>query len=166
MPPLAWLDVLAQRELDPGAAPPAAEPPPPSALSAAPALDEAAFRDAVHEALRCFTRPRSLRSNPLLQTRIVTVEAGADASDAERVPALQALVRRAAETLRAAPRQEKWADALRYTYFEPASSQERAAQRLFVSFSTFRRHLRSGVDHVAETLWQWEARGSADPDPR
>lgn len=158
MPPLAWLDVLAQRELDPGAAPPAAAPPP--APAAAPALDEAAFRDAVHEALKCFTRPRALRSSPLLASRIVTAGAGEGASDAERVPALQALLRRAAETLRAAPRQEKWADALRYTYFEPASSQERAAQRLFVSFSTFRRHLKAGVDHVAETLWQWEARGT------
>ena len=66
------------------------------------------------------------------------------------------------QALRASPRQEKWADALRYAHFEPTSTQERAAQRLYVSFSTFRRHLREGVDHVAETLWQWEARGAPE----
>lgn len=158
LPPLAWLDVLAQRELDTTAPPPSAAPPP----APPPALDEAAFKDAVHEALRCFTRPRELRSSPLLQSRVVTARAGEGATDAERVPVLQALLRRAAETLRASPRQEKWADALRYGYLEPVSTQERAAQRLYVSFSTFRRHLKEGVDHVAETLWQWEARGTAD----
>ena len=158
LPPLQWLDVLAQRELDPSSAP--AAPAPPAAPAAR--LDEAAFKEAVHEALRCFTRPRELRASPLLRSRVVAAAAGEEATDAERVPALQGLLRRAAETLRASPRQEKWADALRYGYLEPASTQERAAQRLYVSFSTFRRHLKEAVDHVAETLWQWEARGAPD----
>ncbi|HYR09887.1 MAG TPA: AAA family ATPase [Longimicrobium sp.] len=161
LPPLAWLDVLAQRELDTTAAPqPAAPPAVPS--TSAPALDESAFKDAVHEALKCFTRPKELRSSPLLRSRVVAAQAGEGASDAERVPVLQSLLRRAAETLRASPRQEKWADALRYGYLEPVSTQERAAQRLYISFSTFRRHLKEAVDHVAETLWQWEARGTSD----
>ncbi|HEX2078764.1 MAG TPA: ATP-binding protein [Longimicrobium sp.] len=161
VPPLTWLDVLARRELDPAASPTPADALPPAIVPAA-ALDEGAFREAVQDALRCFTRPRELRASPLLNARIVLAQAGAESTDAERVPVLQSLLRRAADTLRVSPRQEKWADALRYAYFEPLSSQERAAQRLYVSFSTFRRHLKSAVDHVAETMWQWEARGSAD----
>ncbi|HEX2092977.1 MAG TPA: AAA family ATPase [Longimicrobiaceae bacterium] len=160
VPPLVWLDLLAQRELDPS--PPAASP-----LSGAPPvphfaiLDETGFAAAVHDALRCFTRPREMRRNPLLRTRLVAEEAGPDAPDAERVSALQALIRRSAEQLRASPKQARLYDALHHTYFHPAPNQERAAQLLYVSFSTFRRHLKAGVDHVADTLWQWETTGRA-----
>ncbi|HEX5727491.1 MAG TPA: hypothetical protein VFX98_18610, partial [Longimicrobiaceae bacterium] len=156
VPPMLWLDVLARRELDTtppeGGAAPAGAP----AGERAAVLGEAEFAAAVQEALKCFARPRELRRSPLLRTRLVLREAGVEAAEAERVPVLQALLRRAAEPLRASPRQRRWWDALHHGCFEPAASQERAAQRLYVSFSTFRRHLKAGVDHVAETLWQWE----------
>src|SRR5262249_49002794 len=42
------------------------------------------------------------------------------------------------------------------TYFNPAPKQEAAADRLGLSFSTYRRHLTSGVDRLVEWLWQQE----------
>jgi hypothetical protein len=42
------------------------------------------------------------------------------------------------------------------TYFNPAPKQEAAAGRLGLSFSTYRRHLTSGVDRLVEWLWQQE----------
>lgn len=162
VPPMVWLDLLAQREMDtspPEGPTPAAAPPPRLVV-----LDESEFTAAVHDALRSLTRPRELRRSPLLQSRVVAAEAGPDAGEAECAAALQALLRRAAETLRASPRQSRLYDALHHAYFHPASTQERAAQLLYVSFSTFRRHLRAGVDHVAATLWEWEVEGRRGPD--
>ncbi|HET7230490.1 MAG TPA: AAA family ATPase [Longimicrobium sp.] len=156
VPPMTWLELLARRELGAtGAEPPSAAPEAPGGARVA-VLGEAAFAEAVHDALRGYARPRELRRSPLLRTRIVAERAGAAAGEAERAAALQALLREAAEPLRAAPRLRKLWDALHLAYFEPAASQEKAAQRLFVSFSTFRRHLKSAEEQVTEALWRRE----------
>jgi TolB-like protein len=42
------------------------------------------------------------------------------------------------------------------TYLNPAPKQEAAADRLGLSFSTYRRHLTAGVDRLIEWLWQQE----------
>ena len=119
-------------------------------------LTEAAFGEAVHDALKDYARPRELRKSPLLRTRVVAARAGAESAEAERVPVLQALLREAAEPLKETPKLRKLYDALHLACFEPAPSQEKAAQRLYVSFSTFRRHLKAAEEHVAESLWQQE----------
>lgn len=158
-PPDAWLAALGAPGSDAGGMPAAAAP----AAAAAAVLDEAAFASAVHEALREFTSPRALRASPLLRTRVVGERAGAAADEARRAAALQELLRAAAGELRADPRRAGHHDALRLAYLHPAPSQERAAEQLRVSFSTFRRHLKAGVAHVSEALWQWELDGSAGP---
>jgi DNA-directed RNA polymerase specialized sigma24 family protein len=76
--------------------------------------------------------------------------------DARRVEALRARILAAAGRLLNSPRQEKFYQALRLTYFEPAPTQEIASERLGVPFRTFRRHLKSGIQHLTETLWRWE----------
>jgi DNA-directed RNA polymerase specialized sigma24 family protein len=68
-------------------------------------------------------------------------------------------LREAADTLQAVPRQAKWYRALYHTYFQPAPSQEKAAELLDVPFSTFRRHLQSGIARMTEILWHWESGG-------
>jgi hypothetical protein len=45
------------------------------------------------------------------------------------------------------------------TYFDPAPSQERAAELLDLPFSTYRRHLEGGGTRVGEILWQKEIGG-------
>jgi hypothetical protein len=159
VPPMIWLEILARRELD--VTPPDAQAAPAAAASPerVAVLGEAAFAEAVQEALKCYAKPRELRSNPLLRSRIVLDRAGA----AERVPVLQALLREGAEPLKTSPKLRRQWDALHLAYFEPAGSQEKAAQRLYVSFSTFRRHLKAAVDFVAETLWSREL-GATDDD--
>jgi len=41
----------------------------------------------------------------------------------------------------------------------PARTQELAAETLGLAFSTYRRHLKRGVERVAEWLWQREVYG-------
>lgn len=66
VPPMAWLDLLAQQETLAEA-----HTPPSPANSAWAVLSYDEFALAAQEALRCVTRPDALRDNPLLQSRHV-----------------------------------------------------------------------------------------------
>jgi hypothetical protein len=152
-PPLAWLALLAEREIAMQADMPAPHP------AAGAILSRQEFTAAVRAAMRDFVRPEALRSNPLLRSRLVLERAGGEAGRAARVAALQALLKEAADGLRASPRDAKDYRALYYTYLRPAPTQERAAELLDWSFSTFRRHLKAGLHQVTELLWSREIDG-------
>jgi RecA/RadA recombinase len=154
MPPAAWLDVLGEREIamfTPGAAPVIAE--------QVIVLSEANFAAAVHNALKDYTRPENLRDNPLLKSRLVMEQAGSGASEAERIAALRALIRAAADSLQQVPRQTRFYRPLYHTYIQAAATQEQAAELLDLPFSTYRRHLRSGIERVTSILWLREIGG-------
>ncbi|ARA94715.1 hypothetical protein AWN76_017180 [Rhodothermaceae bacterium RA] len=153
-PPARWLDLLAER----GSAF--------QARSVAPerrsdllVLSESDFAEAVKEALQSFTRLDRLQDNPLMRSRVVLdqIEEGAD--EADRARTLRQLLLQVAEPLKASPREAKFYRALQATYFDPAPTQERAAEALDLPFSTYRRHLRSGIEAVIQALWQREIRG-------
>jgi hypothetical protein len=130
--------------------PPAARPAPLLVLS------ETAFADAVRQALRGCTRSAALEASPLLRSRVLVDFAG----DGQCTPAaLQRLIRAAAETLRGAPRTEKFYRAIERTYLEPARSQEKAAEQLGLPFNTYRYHLDKGTARITEWLWARELRG-------
>lgn len=155
VPPLAWLDLLAEREI-------ASEPleyRPAVSASTVVVLSQAEFEAAVRTALHHFVRPTALRTSPLVRSRLVMERTGPQTNDAERVSELQRIIKRAAEQLQATPREAKYYRALYHTYFQPAPTQERASELLNVPFSSYRRHLQAGLAKVAEILWQWELSG-------
>ncbi len=142
-----WLERMEQRELD--AAPvvePAALPPPRLALS----MDD--FSEAVRAFLRDFTRPSALAKSPLARCRFVERCSAADKPE----EAIRDRVLGIARELRDDPRTEKLYRALELTYLKPAPTQEIAADRLGLPFSTYRRHLTNAVRHVTERLWDLE----------
>lgn len=151
VPPMAWLDMLAERSLNvmPGVQPAA---PPEQIL----VLSRSGFAAAVRDAFRVFARPGKLRDNPLLRSRIVIDQVGLDADEASRLDALRRLLEAAAATLEANPRDARYFRALYHTYLQPAPTQEQAAALLDLPFSTFRRHLKRGLDRATEILWQHE----------
>lgn len=151
LPPLDWLALMAEREL--ATTTPAH---PAGTIEPLQVLHRDTFGEAVREALRRFTDPMALQDNPLLQSRLVVQEAGHDSGLSDRASALQAAVRAVAEPLQANPRQAKWYRALYHTYFQPARTQERAAELLDLPFSTYRRHLRAGIQYLIEGLWARE----------
>lgn len=153
-PPPAWLSLLAERETAQGGPAPA-----PRAASPLIVLSATDFAGAVRDALQDFTQPDLLRGNPLLRSRLVVERAGAQADDGARVAALVGLIQEAAEPLRAAPREAKAYRALEATYFKPAPTQEAAAERLDLPFSTYRRHLKTGLDRLVAALWAREVGG-------
>jgi hypothetical protein len=154
-PPAKWLELLAEREIAMTAAEPVASTPP--ALSQPLlVLSQPSFAEAIRDALRQLTHPNELHNNPLLHSRLVEDRVGPGASLAERVAVLQALIKEAAKVLQDSPRQAKLYRALYHTYFQPAATQELAAEVLDVPFSSYRRHLKAGVDEIVDYLWNQE----------
>jgi hypothetical protein len=85
--------------------------------------------------------------------------AGASDGATERVSALRSIVREAAESLQANPRQAKLYRAIYHTYISPAATQEQAAELIDLPFSTYRRHLAAGIQAIIDTWWDWELQG-------
>jgi hypothetical protein len=124
-------------------------------------LSQAEFTDAVRQALRDLLRPDLLDRNPLLGTRLLHGHEGEEPPDASK---LQELMRTAIGTLRQQPRDDKLLRAIERTYVDPAPTQEAAAARLGLPFSTYRRHLTRGIERIVAWLWDREVYGSGDPE--
>lgn len=156
MPPLAWLELLGQREI--AMAPETVRPAAPIQRLAV--LSQQEFFEAVGNALRDYSRPDVLRGSPLIRSQVVTARTGLAAGERDRATALRALLVEAAEQMRGSPKENKYYRALYHTYIQPAATQEQAAELLDVPFSSYRRHLKSGMARIAEILWTAEASGS------
>jgi TolB-like protein len=115
-------------------------------------LTRSDFDGAVRDALRRFARTDLLVGNALLQSRLMT-RAGPGTVTPQ---ALKALLANTAETLFADGRDQRVYRVLELTYFNPAPKHEAAAERLGLSYSTYRRHLAAGVERLTEWLWQQE----------
>ncbi|MBI3957229.1 MAG: ATP-binding protein [Chloroflexi bacterium] len=150
VPPLAWLALMGERELN------TAPITPPTPVEQMIVLDADRFAEAVRDALKSLHRPIALRENPLLRSRLVVEKVGLQADPGQRVATLQGAIHAAAELLRAAPRDVKFYRVLHHTYFQPATTQEMAAEVLDLPFSTYRRHLKSATERLTEYLWQQE----------
>lgn len=148
---VAWQELLAQREI---AATTAIAPTHVSEPLLV--LSQPEFVAAVQDALRNFSRTNALQNNPLLRSRLVVERITAIANPTQRITILQTLVREVVESLQTSPREAKSYRALYHTYIHPAATQEQAAELLDLPFSTFRRHLKAGVGHVADILWHRE----------
>lgn len=109
------------------------------------------FETAVKDALRHYARPDLLSDNQLLQADVLQRH-----SAAATVQDLRTMLAATSETLFANARDQKLQRVLELTYFNPAPKQEAAADRLGLPFSTYRRHLTTGVGRIVDWLWQQE----------
>lgn len=150
VPPMAWLALMGEREV--GNAPIA----PPAAVERIIVLDASDFAVAVQQALKDITRPTALRQNPLLRSRLIIDQVGLQADETERIAALGRILRAAADSLQASPRDMKLYRVLYHTYLQPAPTQELAAELLDLPFSTYRRHLKSSMERLTDVLWNQE----------
>jgi hypothetical protein len=149
VPVEALLEVLTERGLARQLTP---QPATPTPL----VLSQPEFEQAVKQALRNLRRPDLLARNPLLRTRLVRDHAGNGESDAST---LEGLLRDAVDSLGEHPRDDKLLRAVDRTYLRPARTQEAAAARLGLPFSTYRRHLTQGVSRIIAWLWDREIYG-------
>ncbi|MDK1472919.1 ATP-binding protein [Streptomyces sp. 549] len=118
-------------------------------------LSRAEFDSAVRDALRALRDPEQLRRNPLSRSRVVV----------DHEVSLDTALRNAVEALPKQRGGDKQHRALATTYLAGAPTQEAAARRLQLPFSTYRRHLSAAVRWVCDYLWQQEVNGADAPRP-
>ncbi|MEU1299260.1 hypothetical protein [Streptomyces shenzhenensis] len=151
MPFARWAEALSTRLLadEPAAAPaPAAEP-------VTPAMPWPEFVGAVKYAYQKVSEPEQLAHSVLLRTGLVASDAG---------PAeLRQVLTETVSQLRAQPGRRQLADILEITYLSGPRSQQAAANRAALSFSTYRRRLSASLETAAELLRERELYG---PVPR
>jgi hypothetical protein len=148
----AWQELLAQREI--AASAQAIQPQQVSEPLVV--LSQAEFIQAVQDALRNYTRLEALTNNPLLRSRLVLEQLGGKTTTKDKIAILQNILKTTAESWRSNPREEKLYRAIYRTYLQPAPTQELAAELLDLPFSTYRRHLKSGIEKLGMSLWQRE----------
>jgi TolB-like protein len=78
---------------------------------------------------------------------------------------LQALLSRTVAELFGNPRDDKVRRILELTYFQPALKQEAVAERLALSFGTYRRNLTAGRERLARWLWERSQVVTAEAEP-
>jgi TolB-like protein len=110
------------------------------------------FAAALKGALRDYNRPDLLAGNPLVRSRLLAARERPGPAD------LQALLSQTVDTLFASPRDEKLRRVIELTYLRPAPKQEAAADRLGLSFGTYRRYLTTALGRLARWLWDQERR--------
>ena len=115
-------------------------------------LTRADFDNAVKDALRHYMRADLLLASPLLETQI----AGGHETGPAKVAHLQRALATASETIFVNERDLKLHRVLELTYFKSAPKQEAVAERLGLSFSTYRRYLTAGIERITEWLWHQE----------
>jgi hypothetical protein len=115
-------------------------------------LSQEEFADAVRKALRHLSKHGELAANPLTRGRLL-------AGRADPAHALRELLEEGIRDLGRDPRAGKPHRALDATYLRGAPTQEAAAERLGLSFTTYRRHLIAGIERLCEDLWRREVTG-------
>jgi len=136
---------------------------------APPLLTQDAFAAAVRDALRHYARDDKLATNPLRRCRSL---AGRNTPDGNTYGASEAPLARlrealaqAVQALAAHPADLKFHHALRLTWLDPGSTQERVAEELGLPFNTYRYHLARGTERVVQALWQRELQATAADTP-
>ena len=119
-----------------------------AAKAAVRAITYVEFAAAVKDALRDYHSPDLLARNPLLRNGLCDL--GGSAGPEE----LKALLCETVGTLFGNVRDEKLRRILELTYSQPALKQEVVADRLALSFGTYRRHLTNARDRMARWLWE------------
>ena len=150
-PPIPWLNMIGERKMSQSIT--VADESEGSVM-----LSEADFGTAVRQALRDYVNLEALEANPLLQLQLVSAKV---TNPADRVRVLQELLVEVAAPLQNNPKQIKFYRTLHHTYFQPAVTQEQAAELLDLPFSTYRRYLKTAVDHVIHALWRQASTGGS-----
>jgi AAA ATPase domain len=110
------------------------------------------FDTAVRAALRHIGHDAALEANPLCGNGL-----------ADTGPVLRKLLTEAVQMLADDPRAIKEYSAVYTTFFLPVPTQEAAAARLDLPFSTYRRHLARGTERICEYLWDRELNANRLP---
>lgn len=151
-PPLAWFSLMGQRELENQPFVVTA----PSQEVQMLVLSESDFAAHAAAAFKELNSRDGLWDNPLARSRLVIKETGPEAQKEERARRLKAKIETALALLEESPADAKYHRVLYRTFVNPVGSQEATADFLNMSFSTYRRYLKAGIEKATAILWREE----------
>jgi hypothetical protein len=120
-------------------------------------IDRARFEADVRAALRHLHDASQLKLSPLLQARFIGEAPSARGARAQR---LRAVLIDHIGRLQGTPQGGRQFRAVHGTFVDVVESQEIAAERSGMAYSTFRRYLAAGLARVTDSLWSLEVEGS------
>ena len=145
--PAAWLELMGKKEIDEEEIIITEDKPEETTLT------EQAFIDAVHDGLKQLKNPKKLTDNPLLKSRFVLQNNENEKTDINLALTLADQLTKAVTSLENSPKEEALHRVLHRTFINPVGSQEQTADFLYMSFSTYRRQVKKGVERIADILW-------------
>ena len=151
-PPLAWLELMGKREIN------EEETSTTQIIPAETGITEQKFIDAVHEALKQVNNPKKIIGNVLLKSKFIQQASTDEPTDINLALTLADKITRAITSLENSPKDEALHRVLHRTFINPVGSQEQTADFLYMSFSTYRRQVKKGVERIADILWLEEKR--------
>ncbi len=151
-PPLAWLDLLGKREVELVDQYDEASTEAVSML----VLSEEEFEDSVQQAIKYYHQPDQLLGSPLLKSRLVFRKALPEMKDLDKLKILKSCIDQALKEIEGSPVDGKYHRVLYRTFINPVGSQERVADFLNMSFSTYRRYLKTALEKLVKLLWNME----------
>jgi hypothetical protein len=146
-PPLAWLELMNKKEIN------EEEAMIPDNRPISPGLTGHAFVEAVQDALKQVNNPKKIIGNPLLQSRLVQLATEDEPTDINLALTLADKLNKAIASLERSQKDEALHRVLYRTFINPVGSQEQTADFLYMSFSTYRRQVKKGVERIADMLW-------------
>lgn len=117
--------------------------------------DQPTFQRALRQAFRFATRLDKLQANALLDCQLL-LQNGAEENYLARARALQRLMKETCNRLETLATTESHARVLQATYLRPAPNQQAAAERLALSYATYRRRLTEALRLVESEWWAEE----------
>ena len=145
--PLMWLELMNKKEINEEEIILAIE------SMAEAGMTEQDFIDAVHDALKQVRNPKKIIGNRLLKSKFVKQANQDEPTDINLALTLADKLTTAISSLENSPKDETLHRILYRTFINPVGSQEQTADFLYMSFSTYRRQVKKGVERVADILW-------------
>ena len=151
--PQAWLELMGRKEIN------EEEPAVIEDKADSGPLTGQVFIDAISDALKQLKNPKKLIANPLLKSKFVLKSSDSDTGDINLALTLADKLTKAIGSLESSPKDESLHRVMYRTFINPVGSQEQTADFLYMSFSTYRRQVKRGVERVADILWLEEKTG-------
>jgi hypothetical protein len=151
-PPLAWLELLGKREVEMVDQYDEASTEAVSML----VLSEEEFNDSVQQAIKSYHQPDLLLANPLLKSKLVLKTAGKEMKEYDKIKILKSCIDLTLKEIEDSPVDGKYYRILYRTFINPVGSQEKVADYLNMSFSTYRRYLKAALEKLVRLLWNQE----------
>lgn len=151
-PPLAWLDLLGKREVEMVDQYDEASTEAVSML----VLSEEEFNESVQQAIKSYHQSDLLLASPLLKSKLVLKKATKEMKEYDKIKILKSCIDITLKEIEDSPVDGKYYRILYRTFINPVGSQEKVADYLNMSFSTYRRYLKSALDKLVRLLWNQE----------